>query len=71
MKRIDFNGIERTLVRDTNVEVKVGDRIPDFRGKMHTVSGGAAPHKPGSTGYVDTEFGTFYVSVLNLTWKAQ
>lgn len=40
----------------------------DFRGEQHQVIGGRAPHKPGSTGRVETEIGVFFPSVLNMEW---
>jgi hypothetical protein len=73
MKAFNYIGQLLTLVHegDETKEVQVGNRIEDFRGKTHTVLSGDAPHKPGSTGYVNTNYGSFYVSVLNLKWVLQ
>lgn len=40
----------------------------DFRGEPVTVTGATPPHKPDSTGSIDTDQGNFYPSVCNLKW---
>lgn len=45
-----------------------GDVILDFRGDSHTVTGGQAPLREGSTGKVMTDKGFFYPSVINCEW---
>lgn len=44
--------------------VQVGDRLPDFRGDLHTVQDWYARPAP-STGRVVTDLGEYYPSVIN------
>lgn len=48
--------------------VEVGEQVKDFRGDVDTIEGGDAPHRPGSTGRVYTNGGSFYPSVFDLRW---
>lgn len=53
----------------TRRSVKEGEVLKDFRGDADTIVGGAAPHKPSSTGRVYVESGaSFYPSVFGLVW---
>jgi hypothetical protein len=41
----------------------------DFRGEDHTVTDGAPPHKPGSTGRIYTSIQeSFFPGVVGLLW---
>ena len=42
----------------------------DFKGNHCIVEGGSAPHKPGSTGRVQTSRGEFYPSVIGAAWES-
>ena len=66
----DWQGNTLTLVNEvTGCAVQAGDVLEDFRGDPVTVTGGKAPHKPGSTGKVWTaDGGEFYPSVVNCAW---
>ena len=56
------------LVDEQKRDAKIGDRYLDFRGEVHTLKGITKPHKPSSTGRVQTSRGEYYPSVIGLTW---
>ena len=59
----------KTLVNATTREpLRVGQQVNDFRGEVHVITGGEAPHKPSSTGRVWTDKGIFYPSVIGAQW---
>ena len=44
-------------------------KAASFRGEVHTITGGRAPHKPGSTGKVWTsDEGEYYPGVFDMKW---
>jgi len=61
------------LVTNDGVVVSRGDVLADFRGDVHTVTGGTAPHKESSTGsvYVRNKRGTdeFFPFFINCYWE--
>lgn len=65
-----------TLVSDvTGKELNKGDEVLTFRGERVVITGGAAPHKPASTGrvyirYKDGIIGEYYPSVVFARWRA-
>lgn len=46
----------------------IGASYTDFRGERHTLEGSRPPHKPSSSGFVFTDRGEFYPSVIGLTF---
>lgn len=43
--------------------------VRDFRGELRVIVGGSPPHRPGVSGYVETEDGAeSYVTVFDLKW---
>jgi hypothetical protein len=53
----------------TGEPVVFGESYPDFRGDLEIIVGGIPPHKPGSTGRVETKGGRLYFpTVFNLKW---
>lgn len=55
--------------KPTGTTVSKGEVLADFRGTEHTIMGGRAPHKAGSTGAVWLAGGMeFYPSVLDCEW---
>lgn len=67
----DYSGTIRTLVHKNNrVAVVVGAEVLDHRGAPAQLTGGRAPHKPSSQGFVYTARGAeFYPSVFNCEWE--
>lgn len=58
-----------TLVREeTGEPVHVGSVVTTFRGERAVIERINAPHKPSSTGSVDTDIGSHYPSVYGLAW---
>ena len=43
---------------------KVGQKVKDFRGNVHTITGWREPHKPSSSGRVYTDQGEFFPEVV-------
>lgn len=60
-----------TLVRqDTNLPVKPGDTVFDFRGEAFVLMGGRPPQHAASTGRVWLEGGgEYFPSVFGLAWQ--
>ena len=55
--------------KDSNERVAKGVTALDFRGDSDVITGGRAPHKPGSTGKVWTADGReYYPSVFDMKW---
>lgn len=53
----------------TQKSVKPKESVTSFRGEREVITGGRAPHKPGSTGRVWTNSGgEYYPSVFCLEW---
>jgi hypothetical protein len=44
------------LVKEDGMEVKIGHRIPTFRGELVEITGWKEPHKPSSEGRVHVRF---------------
>jgi len=42
--------------------------VGDVTAGENVIRGGQAPHKEGSTGYVSTDRGSFYVGTVNAYW---
>ncbi len=56
----------------TGTPVQEGEEVLNFRGEADTLTGGAPPHKPSSSGFVWTQGGAeFYPSVFDLKWVQQ
>ena len=54
---------------DAQEGVLKGTKAATFRGEVHTITDGRAPHKPGSTGRVYTADGNeYYPSVFDMKW---
>jgi hypothetical protein len=54
---------------DAQEGVLKGTKAATFRGEVHTITDGRAPHKPGSTGRVYTAEGNeYYPSVFDMKW---
>ena len=73
---VDYSGRRCVLVDDVTLQsVKLGDQRKTSRGESFIVVGGAAPHKPGSTGKVDVAQDTesmatqFYPGVVGCKWE--
>ncbi len=65
----DFNGDKMVLVEDiTQKPILKGNLMKDFRGDLIIVNGGDAPHKPASSGRIQTNRGEFYPSIINAEW---
>ena len=52
----------------TQSSVKVGDIREDFRGERAKMHDGTAPHKPSSTGRVQSSKGEYFPSVYGCKW---
>ena len=59
----NWEGMPCTLRYDSGKPVAIGDVVGQL-----TVTGGSAPHHSGSTGYVYTNEGQRYASVINAKW---
>lgn len=71
----NYDGEPMTLVDDaTFTPINEGDVRTMRDGAQHTVTGGRAPHKPGSTGRVytsavgETWHGEYFPAVVGATW---
>ncbi|MDR3502928.1 MAG: hypothetical protein P4L79_10120 [Legionella sp.] len=53
----------RLVYKDTGVEVKIGDKVKDFRGEPLIVTGWRKPHKPSSSGFVSVVDADEYVDL--------
>jgi hypothetical protein len=54
---------------DAQEGVLKGTKAATFRGEVHTITDGRAPHKPGSTGRVYTADGReYYPGVFDMKW---
>jgi hypothetical protein len=71
MQSLDHRGRIMTLCDATGRPVKAGQLIRSFRTEVHTLRGGLAPQKEGSTGRVWTDLGEYYPSVFDLHWIEQ
>lgn len=63
-----------TLVnKKTKEPIKVGDKLPDFRGEVWTVTGWTEPKHEGSTGRIAVKRGKrvaeYYPSVFDAEFK--
>lgn len=54
------------LINNRGKQVKVGDKVTNFRGETRTVQEIHPPHKPSSCGHITTEGGFHYVTVYGL-----
>lgn len=53
----------------TQVSIKRGQAVADFRGDKAVINGGSPPHKPGSTGRITTsDNGEYYPGVYGCKW---
>jgi len=58
-----------TLIHEDGTFTEIDERITNFRGETHTLTGGCPPLHASSTGRVYTkEGGEFFPSVYNLRW---
>lgn len=63
-----------SLLNAAGEQVRIGDKLPDFRGDMQEVRGGNPPHKSSSSGKVyvldltDNYEGAYYPSVIGCKW---
>lgn len=67
----NWNGKTCKLVHKAcGTEVAEGEQLTDFRGDSVTCTGGRAPHKPSSTGFVFTDqlCWQVYPSAYGLEW---
>lgn len=70
--REDWRGKQCALIHDeTGEPVSIHDTLTTSRGEAYRVTGGAAPHKPSSTGRVYTTGGEYFPSVFGCTWRAE
>lgn len=60
-----------TLCNAAGQPIKAGHLLTSFNGDIHTLRGGLAPQKQGSTGRIWTDKGEYYPSVFNLQWIEQ
>lgn len=59
----------KLIEEKTGAAVVFGESYPDFRGDLEIIVGGTPPHKPSSTGRVETSVGmTYFPGVFNLKW---
>jgi hypothetical protein len=68
-----WNGKQVILVSEKTLKpVRIGQRVKDFRGDSAVITGGHAPRKPSSEGYVGVKDGDFemyyYAGVYDLKW---
>jgi len=69
IKGIGYDGKLWLLIDDvTQISVKVGDIRESFRGEKAKMIDGTAPHKPSSTGRVQSSKGEVYPSVYGCKW---
>lgn len=69
----NWNGEQVVLVFEkTSKPVSIGQKVKDFRGDSAVITGGHAPRKPSSEGYVGVKDGDFemyyYAGVYDLKW---
>ncbi len=72
----NYAGADCILVDENGDMVSRGQVVTTFRGESVVVTGGKAPHKPGSTGKVYVRFeaekrvggGEFFPSVIGARW---
>lgn len=58
----------KLIYTETGELVKVGDTAKTFRGRSVEVKSFDKPHKPSSSGHVETSAGRFYVGVIGAAW---
>jgi hypothetical protein len=64
----------KLIHKATGIEVKIGDRVKDFRGEDMTITYFQPPHKPSSQGLVSVQTSGFktshelYCSVVDTEW---
>ena len=65
------NDVLWELVYETTGDsVRVNSGCADFRGTLHVITGGRAPHKPESSGFIHTLNGSeYYPGVCGLKWR--
>lgn len=69
IKGIGYNGKLWLLIDEvTQVSVKVGDIRESFRGEKAVMQNGTPPHKPSSTGRVQSSKGEYFPSVYGCKW---
>jgi len=70
VKSNDWRGVPCTMRYKGSLKpVLVGDVVSGDEAKDETIiKGGQAPHKEGSTGYVTTNDGSFYVDTVGARW---
>lgn len=65
-----INGLFWELVdSETGEPFALPGRRADFRGEVDRIKGGQPPHKPHSTGTVQTDSGQYYPTVYGLEWR--
>jgi hypothetical protein len=69
IKGIGYDGKVWLLIDEvTQISVKVGDIRESFRGERAKMIDGTAPHKPSSTGRVQSSKGEYYPGVYGCKW---
>lgn len=67
---IGYDGKRWILIDEVSLRsVRYGDIRDSFRGEPATVKGGTPPHKPGSTGRIQTTKGEHYPGVFLAKWE--
>lgn len=58
-----------TLTDQRGKPISIGQPVTSGRGDVTTLRSGTPPHRPGVSGYVETEDGAeFYPTVFGLRW---
>lgn len=67
---IGYDGKRWILIDEaTQRMLRVGDVCTTFRGEKLRITGkGSAPHKPSSTGRIETNEGEYFPSVVGARW---
>jgi hypothetical protein len=69
IKGVGYDGKLWLLIDEvTQISVKVGDIRECFRGEKAVMKDGTAPHKPSSTGRVQSSKGEYFPSVYGCKW---
>lgn len=66
-----YDGKRWILIDEVSLRsVRYGDVRESFRGEHAVITGGTPPHKPGSTGRIETsDNGTYYPGVFLAKWE--
>lgn len=76
IKSVDWDGLPRILINTiTGIPVKINAKFKGNQGDIIKVTGGTAPHKPSSTGFIwcETLDGkwkrNYYPGCFDLEWR--